>query len=110
MIKAQTNLSGEIRVEQTHDRSGQPDKHKVALQDAPEVHREIKMLNTDNELIRERIEEDIDFKIPGLPHSTVKQLQSASVRELIQKIENHPNNETYNRVNHFIPSVKNQNK
>ena len=33
----------------------------------------------------------MDFKIPGLPHSTVKQLQSASVRELIQKIENHPN-------------------
>ena len=33
----------------------------------------------------------MDFKIPGLPHSTVKQLQSASVRELIEKIENHPN-------------------
>ena len=47
-------------------------------------------LNTDNEFNREINEEDIDFKIPGLPHSTVKQLQSASVRELIQKIENHP--------------------
>ena len=57
----------------------------------PEVHREITTLNTDNELTRERVEEDMDFKIPGLPHSTVKQLQSASVRELIQKIENHPN-------------------
>ena len=33
----------------------------------------------------------MDFKIPGQPHSTVKQLQSASVRELFQKIENHPN-------------------
>ena len=32
----------------------------------------------------------MDFKIPGLPQSTVKQLQSASVRGLIQKIENHP--------------------
>ena len=42
-------------------------------------------LNTDNELTRERIEEDMDLKIPGLPHSTVKQLQTASVRELIQK-------------------------
>ena len=50
-----------------------------------------KMLNTDNETIRERIEEDMDFRIPGLPHSTAKQLQSANVRELIQKIENHPN-------------------
>ena len=44
-----------------------------------------------------RIEEDIDFKIPGLPHSTVKQLQSASVRELIQKIENHPNRHALQR-------------
>ena len=35
-------------------------------------------------------EVNMDFQIPGLPHSTVKQLQSASVRELIQKIENHP--------------------
>ena len=64
------NLSGEIRVEQTHDRSGQPDKHEIALRAAPEVHREITTLKTDNELTRERIEEDMDFKIPGLPHST----------------------------------------
>ena len=68
-IKNQTNLSEEIRVEQTHDRSGQPYKHELALRAAPEVHREITTLNTDNELTRERIEEDTDFKIPGLPHS-----------------------------------------
>ena len=97
VIRAQTNMSGEMRVEQTHDRSGQPDKHNVAVQDAPDVYREIKMLNTDNELIRERIEEDMDFKIPGLPHSIVKQLQSASVREFIQKIENHPNRHALQR-------------
>ena len=80
-----------------HDRSGQPDKHEIALRAAPEVHREITTLNTDNELTRERIEEDMDFKIPGLPHSTVKQLQNASVRELIQKIENHPNRHALQR-------------
>ena len=45
------------------DRSGQLDKHNVAVQGDPEVHHEIKMLNIDNELIRERIEEDMDFKI-----------------------------------------------
>ena len=33
----------------------------------------------------------MDFKIPGLPHSVVQHAQSTSVRELIQKIENHPN-------------------
>ena len=113
MIRAQTNLSGEIRVEQTHDRSGQPDKHEIALRAAPEVRREITTLNTDKELTRERIEEDMDFKIPGLPHSTVKQLQSASVRELIQKIENHPSRHALQRdlqqsqsFNHFSQDSK----
>ena len=94
MIGVQTCPSEEnkkVGVEQTHDRSGQPDKRSDA------VHHEIKMLNIDNELIRERIEEDMDFKIPGLPHSTVKQLQSASVRELIQKMENHPNRQALQR-------------
>ena len=33
---------------------------------------------------------EVDFHIPGLPYSTVKRLHGASVRELIQKIENHP--------------------
>ena len=102
-----------VGVEQTHDRSGQPDKRSDAVPDAPEVHHEIKMLNIDNELIRERIEEDMVFKIPGLAHSTVKQLQSANVRELIQKSRTTRTdmlfNATYNRINHLIPSVKNQN-
>ena len=35
-------------------------------------------------------EADMDFRNPGLPHSVVKHAQSTSVRELIQKIENHP--------------------
>ena len=76
MIGVQTCPSEEnknVGVEQTHDRLGQPDKRSDA------VHHEIKMLNIDNELIRERIEEDMDFKIPGLPHSTVKQLHGANV-------------------------------
>ena len=35
-------------------------------------------------------EANMNFIIPGLPHSVVKHAQSTSVRELIQKIENHP--------------------
>ena len=35
-------------------------------------------------------EADMDFRIPGLPHSVVKYAQRTSVRELIQKIEKHP--------------------
>ena len=79
------NLSENTRVEQTHDGSGQPDErnsstaHTVKEQHAHEVHREIASFNTDNEFNREINEEDIDFNIPGLPHSTVKQLHSASV-------------------------------
>ena len=35
-------------------------------------------------------EANMDFRIPGLPHSVVKHAQRTSIRELIQKIENHP--------------------
>ena len=113
------NLSENIRVEQIHDRSGQPDErnsssaHTVKEQLAPEVHREVALLNTDNEFNREINEEDIDFNIPRLPHSTVKQLHGASVRELIQKIENHPHRHALQRdlqqsqpFNPFSPESK----
>ena len=83
--------SKSLNVEQTHDRSGRPGKDTVAVQDDPEVYHEAGTLNTDKKTIRERIEEDMDFKIPGLPHSIVKHAHSTSVRQLIQKIENHPN-------------------
>ena len=90
------SLSENTRVEQTHDGSGQPDErnsssaHTVKEQFAPEDNRDIASFNTDNEFNRAINEEDIDFKIPGLPHST-------SVRELIQKIENHPNRHALQR-------------
>ena len=35
-------------------------------------------------------EVDIDFRIPGLPHSVVKQADNYRVRELVKQIENHP--------------------
>ena len=72
-------LSENTRVEQTHDRSGQPDErnsssaHTVKEQFAPEENRDIALFNTDNEFNRAINEEDIDFNIPGLPHSAVKQ-------------------------------------
>ena len=110
VISVQTRSSEDsksLNVEQTCDRSGQPDKHIVV------VYHEIKTLNTDNETIRERIEEDMDFEIPGLPHSIVKQAHSASVRELIQKNENHPNRHALQRdlrqsqsFNPFSPESK----
>ena len=78
-------------VEQTHDRTGRHFNDTVAVQDDPQVYHEAGTLNIDDETLRERVEADMDFKIPGLPHSIVKHAQSTSVRQLIQKIENHPN-------------------
>ena len=105
--------SKSLNVEQTHDRSGQPGKDTVAVQDDPEVYHEAETLNINDKTIRERIEADMDFKIPGLPHSIVKHAQSASVRELIQKIENHPNRHALQRdlrqsqsLNPFSPESK----
>ena len=83
--------SKSLNVEQTHDRTGRPVSDTVAVQDDPQVYHEAETLNIDNEILRERIEADMDFRIPGLPHSVVKHAQSTSVRQLIQKIENHPN-------------------
>ena len=92
------NLSENKRVEQTHDGSGQPDECKE--QHAPDEHREIASFNTNNEFNRAIDEEDIDFNIPGVPHCTVKQLYGASVRDLIQKVENHPNRHAPQRDPH----------
>ena len=101
MIEAR-NLSEDIRVMHAHDGTGEPVKssastHIVKEQHVHEVHREIASFNTNNEFNRAINEEDIDFNIPGVPHSTVKQLHGASVRDLIQKIENHPNRHAFQR-------------
>ena len=96
-------LSENTRVEQTNDGSGQPDErnsssaHIVKEKFAPQENREIASSNTDNEFNRVINEENIDFNVPGVPHSTVKQLHGASVREFIQKIENHPNRHALQR-------------
>ena len=98
-----------LNVEQTHDRTGRPVaiSHTAAAQDDSQVCHEADTLNVDDEVLRKRIEKsiavhdenhepmmvneaDMDFRIPGLPHSVVKKAQSTSVRELIQNIENHP--------------------
>ena len=63
--------------ETNHDRMGQP---VVGCDASHEPGNEQSMLN----------EVDIDFRIPGLPHSVVKQAESSRVRELVKKIENHP--------------------
>ena len=117
--KRKTYRSQEISVNSfneefcSSDRSGQPGKDTVAVQDDPEAYHEAETLNINDETIRARIDSDMDFKIPELPHSIVKHAQSASVRELIQKIENHPNRHALQRdlrqnqsFNPFSPESK----
>ena len=35
-------------------------------------------------------EHNIDFRVPGLSHSVVKEAEHIRVQELVQRIENHP--------------------
>ena len=102
--------SKSLNVEQTHDRTGRPvaTLHTAEAQDSSRVRsaHESDTFNVDDEVLRKRMENsiadhdeshesmmvneaDMDFRIPGQPHSVVKHAQSTSVRQLIQKIENH---------------------
>ena len=93
------------------DRTGRPvaTLHTAEAQDSSRVCsvHDSDTPNVDDEVLRKRMEKsiavhdenhepmmvneaDMDFQIPGLPHSCVKYAQSTSVRQLIQKIENHP--------------------
>ena len=103
--------SKSLNVEMAHDRTGPP-VVETYTENVPEgsqtrsCHESISF-NVGDETIRDRTgqpvvnhdessheqtmlnEVNMNFRIPGLPHSVVKHAQSTSVRELIQKIENH---------------------
>ena len=89
-------LSENIRVKHAHDGTGQlveqssSSTHTVKEQFVLEENRDIASFNADDEFNRAINEENIDFNIPGVPHSTVKRSHGVNVRNLIQKIENHP--------------------
>ena len=38
-------------------------------------------------------EHNIDFRVPGLPHSVAKEAEHLRVQELVQRIESHPHRE-----------------
>ena len=89
-------LSQNIRVKHAQDGTGQlvernsSSTHTVKEQFVLDENRDIASFNTDNEFNRAINEENIDFNIPGVPHSAVKRSHGVNVRNLIQKIENHP--------------------
>ena len=104
--------SKSINVEMAHDRTEQP-VVETNTENVPDCcqtrscHESIRF-NVGDETFRDRTgqpvvnhdtlsheqtmvnEANMDFRIPGLPHSVVKQAENSNVRELIQKIENHP--------------------
>ena len=94
--------SKSLNVDQTHDRTGRPvaTLHTAEAQDSSRVRsaHESDTFNVDDEALRKRMEKsiadhdenhepmmvnepDMDFRIPGLPHSVVKYAQSTSVRQ-----------------------------
>ena len=117
----QTRLSEDrkdFNVEQTRERTGRPvithDMTNVSDSSQTRAAHESETFNVEDEILRKRKERsvadhdvshesimvneaDMDFRIPGLPHSIVKHAQSTSVRELIQKIENHPDRHALQR-------------
>ena len=104
--------SKSLNVEMAHDRTGQPvvETHTDNVPDGSQTRsfHESTSFNVGDETIRDRTEQPVvncdessheqtmlnevnmDFRIPGLPHSVVKQAESSRVRELVKKIENHP--------------------
>ena len=72
--RIESDISPVIVSTTVEERSGRPDV------DHDDLSHELTVLN----------EVNMDFRIPVLPHSVVKHAQSTSVREVIQKLENHP--------------------
>ena len=104
--------SKSLNVEMAHDGTGQPvvETHTNNVPDGFQTRssHESTSFNVGDETVRDRTvqpvvnrdelsheqtmlnEVNVDFRIPGLPHSVVKQAESSRVRELVKKIENHP--------------------
>ena len=102
----------DFNVEQAHERTGRPvvTRDVINVSDSSQTRpaHESETFNVGDKTLRERTERPVidhdilshkqlmvnevnmDFRIPALPHSVVKHAQSSSVRELIEKIENHP--------------------
>ena len=101
----------DFNVEQAHERTVRHviTRDVISVSDSSQTRsaHESETFNGGDEILRKRTERsvadhdvshesivvnetDMDFRIPRLPHSVVKHPQSTSVRELIQKIENHP--------------------
>ena len=116
--------SKSLNVEQSHERTVRlvATLNTAEAQDSSRVRspHESDTFNVDDEVLRKRMEKsiadhdeiheplmvneaDMDFRIRGLPHSVGKHAPSISVRQLIH-------NKIYDRINHLIFSVQNQNK
>ena len=73
IICLKTHVLSKLTMDQGNLMSETAQEHTVKEQFAPEENRDIALFNTDDEFNRAINKEDIDFNIPGLPHSAVKQ-------------------------------------
>ena len=80
-----------IRVKHAHDGTGQlveqnsSSVHTVKEQFVPEENRDIASFNADNEFSRAINKENIDFNIPGVPHSAVEKGKTSCSQEIVGK-------------------------
>ena len=70
------------------------DKHTDENVDADQIRTE-RLVESEHsiDLVTQREEIDIDFRVSGLPHAVVKQAENFRFRELVKKIESHPHRE-----------------
>ena len=78
-----TSRSQEIETRSFHEEAVEQDRTVQPVVDCDASHESGKEQTMLNEV-------NIDFRILGLQHSVVKQAESSRVRELVKKIENHP--------------------
>ena len=93
-------LSENIRVKHAHDGTKQlveqnsSSTHTVEEQFASEENRDIASFNADNEFNRAINEENIDFNIPGVPHSAVKRSRGVRQRSKFDSEDREPHSAT----------------
>ena len=76
------NLSENTRIEQAHDGTGQPgERNSSNAHTVEEQIRDTALFSTENEFNSAINEENIDFNIPGVPHSAVQQSHGDNVQK-----------------------------
>ena len=106
-----TSVLSMLTMEQGNLLSDTAQVHTVKEQFAPEENRDIALFNTDDEFNRAINKENIDFNIPGLPHSAVKRSHGVNVQNLFRRSRTTLSDKhfkvIFNNIDNSIISAKN---